>query len=133
MGTLHGRKGKVFLQSASGSEAQPLGETRSWEIDIDRDLEDSSEFDVGWAEYLSGLLRWSGSIEGNLGTTDDLPFDATKVWGAARKMYLYTDYTDNPNRYYHGTVWPRLHITVGLQGRARFTLDFDGHGPLYSN
>ena len=78
-----------------------------------------------------GLLGWTLSAEGNYDTAGTTPFDAAIATGAVR-AYVYPDQADTA-KYYYGSVWPNLSVTVPLSGKASFSLQAQGDGQLAKN
>lgn len=127
MATWHGKGGMVYLQG-SGSTATKLGDAREWTIDIDRELDEDNALGDTWRTQLSGMLSWTGSVEGNCDNAETSPFDAATAT-STRALYLYY-LAGTVARYYYGSVWPKLSVTSGVSGTARYSLDFDGDGQL---
>ncbi len=123
--TIHGRSGRVYLQGA-GAQAELIGEAREVTIDIDHELDEDGALGDLWRTQLLGILSWSGSIEGNLDTSWSGAFEAATA-ETPRKWYWYPS---SGSGYYCGLIWPKLHLEGGISGTARFSMDFDGDGPL---
>ena len=130
--TIHGRGGMVYMQG-SAATAIAIVQAKSFKINVDRNLDSSNKFGDQWVTQLTGLLKWTGSIDGNLDTGDTTPFDAAVLTPTATvKAYFYPDRTSTTH-YYYGTIWPKLDITVDLTAVESFTQDFDGDGQLAFN
>ena len=78
-----------------------------------------------------GLLGWTLSAEGHYDTAQVTPFDAAIATGAVR-VYLYPNQSDTA-KYYYGSCWPALSVTVPLGGVASFGLTATGDGQLAAN
>ena len=136
MPTISGKSGMIYLQG-SGSDATKLGEARTWQIDIDCEYEDTTNFGAAnaiapWATSDLEVIRWGGQAEGNFDTAETSPFDAV-VARSAKKIYIYPAVAWTGNRYYYGTIWPRLTIKGGIKGTVRFELEWDGTGEIGVN
>lgn len=129
MSTIHAKDSIVYLQG-SGSDAITLTEAGDVSIDIDYDLEADTAFGDTWETQLKGILRWSGSIAGNFDTAQALLFDALGQ-STPRKMYVYPA-RGTAARYYYGTVWPKLGVTLPF-GVGKFSTSFTGDGQLAIN
>lgn len=131
MATLHGRNAVVYLQG-SGAQAVVIAEAAEFNIDGDMDLEPDPAFGDTWETKLKGLMRFSGTINGNYDTAQA----GNAVWQAyvaatSRKVYLYPD-RGTTTQYYYGNVYPKAGVGVPI-GRTTFSVNFDGDGQLAIN
>jgi hypothetical protein len=131
MATIHGKNAVVYLQG-SGSDAIVLTEANEWQISIDSNTVEDNAFGDSWVTMLKGLLKASGSINGNYDTAQS----GNSLWEAvvastARKLYLYPDRATVTN-YYYGTVYPKLSATMPI-GKGTFSMSFDVNGQLALN
>lgn len=125
--SFHGRGGSVYL-GTSAAVAAVIANARSWKFTIDKALDENNKFGDVWQTQLLGLMKWTGSIEGNTDLNDMIPWNAVVASNAIVELYMYT--SGGLAHYYYGTVWPKLDITVDINGVSRYTLDFDGDGAL---
>jgi hypothetical protein len=136
--TISGRNGMVYLQG-SGTAATLVGEARRWRIQIDRDYDEDVDLNGLWKRKLPGPMSWLGTLEANVDLSDSKAFDAVTLqamgpppaWSDVA-IYLYPD-RSQPSRFYSGMVYCRLDVSVGIDGVARYQIDFDGNGALATN
>ena len=129
MATLHGKNATVYL--GTGGVAQVLTEAAEWTINVDYNTEPDSAFGDTWETKIRGILRWGGSLAGNLDTAQASVFSASTATGSV-VLYLYPD-RSTATRYYYGSIWPKLSVSVPLTGVAKFSGSFEGDGQLAQN
>lgn len=128
MATVHGRNAHVYLQG-SGAEAVPISEANEWAFNFERQLDPDPAFGDVWESNLGGLLKFTGTINGNYDTAQSDPFDSI-TQSTSRKLYLYHD-RSTPLRYYYGLVWPSLSGNVPM-GTAKFSMSLTGGGNYFA-
>lgn len=124
-----GRNAIVYL--GTGGAATTLTEAAEWTIDVDFDLSDDTAFGDSWKTNLKGMMGWSGSMAGNFDTAQANVFTAATATSTVN-LYLYPD-RSTTGRYYYGTIWPKLSVTVNKDGTAKFSGSFTGDGQLAQN
>lgn len=127
MATLHG-KGSVLYMGDGTGEAVPITEAAEWSIDVDFDEDPDPALGDSWETRLKGLLRYSGSFNGNYDDAQDTLWDAA-VAAASCKFYLYPA-SATATRYYYGRVWPKVGVAGGVGGKETFSVSFMGDGQL---
>lgn len=125
--TIAGRGGMLYLAPGTGAAVKVLN-ARSWKFTIDRTLDEDNAFGDTWVHQLSIIKKYTGSIAGNLDTTDNT------IWSAAvadteSNFYLYPVATTT-TAYYYGTAFFKLDLEVNLANVVRYTGDFEGQGAL---
>lgn len=128
MATLHGKNAIVYLGATPSGAAVALTEAAEWKIDIDFDEDPDPAFGDTWETRLKGLLRFSGSMSGNMDTAQSLAFDAATTTGSV-KWYLYPDRA-TVARFYSGLIFPKLSVNVPISGKATFSGGFTGDGAI---
>ena len=98
--TIAGRGGMLYVSPGTGA-AIKVGNARSWKITIDRTVDEDNAFGDSWVHNLSIIKKFSGSVAGNLDTTDNTVFSAS-IADTEASFYLYT-VASAPTRYYYGT------------------------------
>lgn len=129
MATVHGKNAAVYMQG-SGSDAVLVSEANEWSIDFSFDTEPDSAFGDIWETSLRGLIRATGTVNGNFDTAQSTMFDAVLAT-TPRKLYVYPD-RDSPTRYYYSTVWPRMSTTMPM-GVGKFAMSWTNGGVLALN
>jgi hypothetical protein len=124
--TLHGRGGMLYL--ASTGAAVKVGQARSWKFTIDKALDEDNALGDLWVTQKVGLLKFTGSISGNLDSGFTGAFDAA-VATVAKSFYFYPD-ASTPLRFYSGQGHFKLDLEDTLQNVIRYTADFEGEGAL---
>lgn len=127
MAAIHGKNAILYLQG-SGAAAVPLVQAGDWQLNIDFDLPTDTAFGNLYETYLQGLLKGSGSIGGNMDTTQTTLFDAITA-GAPVKFYIYPQSSVAAN-YYYGNMWPKLSTHVVINAVDKFTASFTTDGPV---
>lgn len=135
---LHGRNGMVYL--GTSGVALLIASAKVWKLTVDRDMDNVNVFGDTWQKQLAGLAKWSGSMEGVLDTSDTKMFDAAVLQFAPNaitnetpsSIYLYPA-SGSVSRYYYGTVWPKIDISVQNTNTITYTMDFEGDGTLAYN
>ncbi len=117
----------VYL-AGSGTVALKLGAATAWDIAIDTPRADKTVLGDLWTSALLGPHSWSGSIKGLLDTTDTSPFDAATAM-TSKALYFYPSSADLA-KYYYGSIWPTLSISLDKGAVVNFTLNFGGDGQL---
>lgn len=127
MPAIHGRGGRVYMANSAGTPVY-IGQARSWKFTIDRELDEDNVFGDTWVTQLMGLFKWTGTIEGNVDTVDPIVWDAATSQ-TTRTAWFYPDGTQM-SRFYSGSTYPKLDVSVPFNSREAFTMDFDGDGTL---
>ncbi len=127
MATFHGLGGMLYLQG-SGAAATKLGECKKWSISVDRALSEDDAMGDTWATNLSGLLKWSMSVDYNADLAETSPFDAATAT-SSKAVYLYP-VAGTVTAYYYGSIWPKMTVDVDKGSTASGSLTGEGDGQL---
>lgn len=135
MSTLHFKNAVVYLGASSAAAAVLITEARSFELSIDRALEEDMSFGDDWQTQLSGVLSWTGSFEVNYDTAQATVFAAASAAGQAGRVPWYGYPTSaSATRYYYGFVYVKLNgLGGGMTAVGRGTVDLTGDGQLSAN
>jgi len=110
--------------------ANKIAEISNWSLDLGADDVEITSFDSnGWKEYLAGLKEWSGSIEGNLKTTDANGQKAIlNAWLNGTKLSFTFEVSSGVT--FTGDAFVKPSIEVPIDDKATFSCDIQGTGPL---
>lgn len=137
MGSIHGRGGQVILQGP-GWGPSIVSEARAWKFEVDVDFIQTPTFASAWKSTIPTFFSWSGTVEANLDTAQDLLGLVLSTMIAPTSgvagfthgtVYLYPDRTTT-TRYYAGTCWFKLSADVRVQNVERCGVDLIGDGAL---
>ena len=108
-----------------------VAEIANWSLDLGADDIDITSFDSeGWKEFLAGLKEWSGSIEGNFVSTDTNGQRAILyAWLAGSELLFTFEIPSGVS--FTGNAYVKPSIEVPVDGKASFSCDFQGTGPLF--
>lgn len=129
-GGLSGRGGMLYVAPGTGA-AVKVGLARSWKITIDRTVDEDNVFGDTWVHNVSIIRKFSGSVAGNLDTTDATIFNAA-ISDTESNFYLYPSATV-ATRYYYGSGFFKFDMEESLDKVVRYTADFDGQGAVGVN
>lgn len=130
LNTVHGKGGMLYMSPGTGAAVKVLN-ARGWKLTIDKaDDEDNALGDV-WESRLIGLLRFQGSIQGNLDTAQTTAWDSA-IATTASNFYFYPVATAVA-RYYYGQAHFKLDVDLSLANTVRYTADFVGVGQVAAN
>lgn len=119
-----GNNGKVVVGSSQ------VANVVSWDLTVEADELDATCMGSNWGQYITGIRRWSGSLECQWDLTDtsgqkalyDALTGATSV-----TLYLYTD----ASKYFMGRAYITSSTsTVNVSDIETITFDFRGTGTL---
>lgn len=122
---ISGKGGGVFVG------INKVAEIKRWNIDIETDLLDSTNFDSnGWKEFAAGLKGASGSFEGNWDVANDAAGqkalqDAT-LGGTTVSLKLDINGTNN----FTGNAFINTSIDVPVDDLATISFDFTFSGQV---
>jgi predicted secreted protein len=107
-----------------------VAEIANWSLDLGADDIDVTSFDSnGWKEFLAGLKEWSGSIEGNFVSTDtDGQKAILQAWVNGTELVFTFEVSSGVS--FTGNAYVKPSIEVPVDGKASFSCDFQGTGPL---
>lgn len=110
--------------------ANKIAEISNWSLDLGADDIEITSFDSnGWKEYLAGLKEWSGSIEGNLKTTDTNGQKAIlNAWLNGTKLSFTFEVSSGVT--FTGEAFVKPSIEVPVDDKASFSVDITGTGAL---
>lgn len=128
--TLSGRGGMLYVAPGTGA-AVKVGNARSWKITIDRTVDEDNAFTETWVHSVSIIRKFSGSVAGNLDTSDNTVFQAA-ISDTESNFYLYPN-AAAPTRYYYGSGFFKFDMEESLDKVVRYTADFDGQGAVGVN
>jgi hypothetical protein len=100
----HGRNGKVYLALASNGSAAPLNFTAKWSFNAVTDKDEVTAFGDTNKVYVAGLPDSSGDFSGFWDDSTAYTYTAATD-GVARPFYLYPDATNDPTKYWFGTIF----------------------------
>lgn len=129
MSSIHGKNAVIYLAPGTGAAVE-VSEQNQYAIEMDFDLAGVPELGDTWESAVKGLMKWSGSLEGNFNTA------GITLWSAAvsatpSNFYLYVDRTVAAN-YYYGTCWVKLGTILGggTGDKAKSAVKLIGEGAL---
>lgn len=128
-GNIHGKNAIIYLSPGAGAAAV-VSEQNTYSIEMDFDLSDTSELGDTWATAVQGLLKWSGSADGNFDMGSSALFSAA-TGGVTCSFYLYPA-RSSMTQYYYGSVWVKLGTVIagGIGDKAKTAISFVGDGAL---
>jgi hypothetical protein len=100
----HGRNGRVYLALASAGTAEPLNFTAKWSFSAVTDKDEVTALGDTNKIYVAGLPDSNGDFSGFWDDSAAYTYTAASD-GVARKFYLYPDATNDPTKYWFGTVF----------------------------
>lgn len=123
---ISGKGGKVKIGAVT------VAEVKSWKLDIEVDLPESTNFDTnGWRTYVSGLKGWAGSfeLEWKVSTdpTGQKALQDAALGGTTAALVLDVNGTNN----YAGTAFIKKQgIETPVDGIVTGTFDYQGTAAL---
>ena len=133
MANIHGKDAVVYLGDGASGNAIEISEQNTYSIEHDFDLATTTELGDSWDTAVKGVMKWSGSVEGNFNTT------SSQLWSAATgsstsKFYIYPTRSVT-TRYYYGTCWVKLGTILGggTTDKAKSSISLIGDGALSQN
>ena len=132
--TVHGRDGRLYLSDGASAAAVRVLNARGWKFTIDKAEDEDNALGDSWETHLVGLLKFQGSMQGNMDTADA---GAQRVWSSATAttktyFYFYPAATSTA-RYYYGYCHLKLSVDLSLANTVRWDADFVGDGALSQN
>lgn len=112
MARIHGRRGRIYLEIASGATAEPLPFIAKWAINHSTDKVEVTAMGDNNKVYVAGLPDATGTFSGSYDNATAQTYTAA-VDGLARKFYLYPDLTTN-TQYWFGTILVDLSVDGGV-------------------
>lgn len=132
MAAIHGRKGRLFVDtsSAANGSAVELPFLASYSIEGTRDRVEVTAFGDTTKTYVAGLADASGSVEGFYNDASNDIYTVSD--GNARKFYLYVDGTDATSKapiatgkgYWYGTATFDVSTSGGVGDAVKLTLNW---------
>ncbi len=104
-------------------------EMAEWSLDIERGMEDDTEFADTWEANVSTIGKWSASIKGRWGTdgTQQLALQTAIIAGTSVALRLYV----NGTNYYSGTAYPtKMSPGATVKGLVEIDVSFTGTGAI---
>lgn len=124
MPAIQGFNGKVMVGT------DQVADLSSWEVEIEADDLDDTEFGDTWTAIVPGLKSWSGSFEGswNMGDTNgQKALQDSLLNGTPVTLKLYT----NASNYYSGTAYiTSIKTETQVDDKVTIEYEFTGSGPL---
>lgn len=114
---IHGRRGRVYLEIASGGSAEPLPFFASWSINFAVDKADVTAMGDTNKIYVAGLPDASGQFAGFYDDATAQTYTAATD-GLARKFYLYPSTLTN-SQYFWGTILPDMSIDASVSDAVK--------------
>lgn len=112
MARIHGRRGRIYLEIASGGTASPLPFFATWSINFATDKAEVTAMGDDNKIYVAGLPDASGQFAGFYDDATAQTYTAATD-GLARKFYLYPSILTN-TQYFWGTILPDMSIDGGV-------------------
>lgn len=119
MSRISGRRGRVYLEIASGGSAEPLPFVAAWSITFATEKIDVTAMGDTTKTYVAGIPDAQGEWSGFFDDATNQSYTAA-VDGLARKFYLYPD-TNSTGKYFWGTILPDLSVNSTVNGAAEMT------------
>lgn len=123
MARIHGRRGRIYLEVASGGSASPLPFIATWNINHSSDKVDVTAMGDDNKTYVAGLADATGSFSGFLDTATAQTYTAA-IDGLARKFYLYPDLSTN-TLYWFGTILVDMSIDGGVAASVNISSNWN--------
>lgn len=104
-------------------------EMSEWSLDIERAMEDDTEFGDTWEAQVSTVGKWSGSVKGRWGATgtQQAAIQTAILAGTSIALRLYV----NASNYYSGTAYPtKMSPAATVKGLVEVDISFTGTGAL---
>jgi hypothetical protein len=114
---IHGRRGRVYLEIASGGSAEPLPFFANWSINFAVDKADVTAMGDTNKIYVAGLPDASGQFSGFYDDATAQTYTAATD-GLARKFYLYPSTLTN-SQYFWGTILPDMSIDSSVSDAVK--------------
>lgn len=119
MSRISGRRGRIYLEIASGGTAEPLPFVASWSVSFATEKIDVTAMGDTTKVYVSGIPDAQGEWSGFYDDATNQSYTAA-VDGLARKFYLYPN-TSETTKYFWGTILPDLTVNSTVNGAAEMT------------
>lgn len=101
MARIHGQRGRLYVNIASGGTAEPIAFLNSWSLNFATDTVEVTAFEDTTKVYVAGKPDASGQFGGWYDTATAQTYTAATD-GVARKFYLYPD-NNSTSQYWFGT------------------------------
>lgn len=109
--------------------ANVILELSEWSVDIERGLEEDTEFADTWESNVATIGKWSGSLKGNWGAdaTQQGLLQSGHLAGTTIALRLYV----NASNYYAGNCYiTKMGPSATVKGLVEVSFDFTGTGAL---
>jgi hypothetical protein len=120
---IHGRRGRIYLEIASGGSASPLPFIATWSINHTTDKADVTAMGDDNKTYVAGLADANGAFSGFLDNATAQTYTAA-IDGLARKFYLYPDLSTN-TLYWFGTILVDMSIDGGVASSVNISSNWN--------
>lgn len=122
MARIHGRRGRIYMEIASGGTAEPLPFFARWSISFKTDKDEVTSFGDNNKIYVAGLPDAAGSFSGFYDDATAQTYTAASD-GLPRKFYLYPSTLTN-TQYFFGTILPDMSIDSDVAASVKVSADW---------
>lgn len=122
MARIHGRRGRIYMEIASGGTAEPLPFFARWSISFKTDKDEVTALGDNNKIYVAGLKDASGSFSGFFDDATAQTYTAASD-GLPRKFYLYPSILTN-SQYFVGTILPDMNIDGDVGASVKVSSDW---------
>jgi hypothetical protein len=119
---IHGQRGRLYVNIASGGTAEPIAFLNSWSLNFATDTVEVTAFEDSNKVYVSGKPDASGTFAGWYDDATAQTYTAATD-GIARRFYLYPDHSVT-GKYWFGTAIFDFNVKSGTGEAASITGNF---------
>jgi hypothetical protein len=127
----HGRNGRIYFALASNGTAAPLNFQAKWSLSAATDTDEVTALGDSNKIYVSGLPDASGDFSGFWDDATAQTYTAA-VDGVARPFYLYPDNTNQPAKYWFGTIIADFKVDGDVSGAVKVAASWKAATPIIS-
>jgi hypothetical protein len=124
-----GTQGSVIYSSANGTAGTLVGGMKSWTLNVEGEVLDTSAFGQSWRSKDIGIKQWTGTFEGNRDGTNAIQGSLWTQMLAGTKAEI-TFFAGTVHKFYGTAVITSNEVTQTFDGFSETSFSFEGDGTL---